>query len=435
MSLIGGFFYQDTLVEHVGDFHYGDPSWNALDPSSIIRGTANRPSTRARNVQFTNDITRSVEEAAFFGELTWHITDTFSVTAGARSYDIETGFEGFSAFRYGGRPVPNLAGEPGVTIRPDAVGGRDYATNLGDFQPLQAEDVITKYTVSWQSSPDVLLYATVSEGYRPPGFNRAAAAGVATAEGVPARSNDGPGGFPDYFIPVTYESDEVTNLEFGWKTLLADSRLRFNGAVYRIDWSDIQVSHFDSQNISIFTVVDNGGDAQITGLETDFTWALTDNLTVHGALSWNDTELVRVDPAFDFVVADPGSALPLTPEFQGVLRVRHEWQLGQGTAFWQVAGIHAGESFNSLVDVPVSDPRRVQEAYSIVDATIGYRGDTVLRAAEDSAAVWAGWGVELFVDNITDERAQLHINRQDFRERITTNRPFTVGVRISYDFF
>ena len=434
-SMIGGFFYQDTLVEHVGDFHYGDPAWNRLDQSSIIHGKANRSSVRASDVQFTNDITRSVEETALFGELTWHITDTFSVTAGARSYDIETGFEGYSAFRYGGRPVPNLADEPGVTIRPNAVGGRDYATNLGDFQPLQADDVITKYTLSWQSSPNVLLYATVSEGYRPPGFNRAAAAGVATAEGVPARSNDGEGGFPDYFIPVTYESDEVTNLEFGWKALLADNRLRFNGAVYRIDWTDIQVSHFDSQNISIFTVVDNGGDAEITGLETDFTWALTDNLTVNGALSWNDTELVRVDPAFDFVVADPGSALPLTPDLQGVLRFRYEWQMGQGTAFWQVAGIHAGESFNSLVDVPVSDPRRVQEAYSIVDVTIGYRGDTVLRAAEDLSAVWAGWGVELFVDNVTDERAQLHINRQDFRERITTNRPFTVGVRISYDFF
>ena len=281
----------------------------------------------------------------------------------------------------------------------------------------------------------MLFYGTVSEGYRPPGFNRAAAAGVATAEGVAARSNDGPGGFPDYFIPVTYESDEVVNIEFGWKALLADNRLRFNGAAYRIDWTDIQVSHFDSQNISIFTVVDNGGDAEITGVEADFTWVLGDGLTVYGALSWNDTELVRVDPAFDFVVADPGSALPLTPEFQGVLRTRYEWQVARGAAFWQVVGIYAGESFNSLVDVPVSDPRRVQDSYFILDASVGYRGDTVLRDAEGLDAAWAGWGIELFVDNATDERAQLHINRQDFRERITTNRPLTVGVRISYDFF
>jgi hypothetical protein len=39
----------------------------------------------------------------------------------------------------------------------------------------------------------------------------------------------------------------------------------------------------------------------------------------------------------------------------------------------------------------------------------------------------------LFVSNLTDERAQLHINRQDFFERVTTNRPRTIGLRVSYD--
>lgn len=435
VSAIGGVFYQNLLVEHVGDFHYGDPAWDPLDPAAVIRGKANDPWPRPADVQFTNDITRTVEEGAVFGELTFHVTDAFSLAAGVRAYDLEVGFEGFSAFRYGGRPVPNLAGEPGVTVRPAAVGGRDYATNLGDFQPLLANDVIAKFTMSWQPADSVLLYATASEGYRPPGFNRAAAAGVATPEGVAARANDGPGGFPDYFIPVTYRSDEVANVEFGWKALLAGGRLRLNGAAYRIDWTDIQVSHFDSQNISIFTIVDNGGDAEITGLEMDATWRPTDSLSLHGALSWNNTELVAVAPAFDFVVADPGSELPLTPDFQAVVRGRYEWSAGQGTAFCQVSGTYAGESYNSLVDVPVTDPRRVQEPYFIVDASLGYRGEMVLQDTGAPSTAWAGWSVELFVDNATDERAQLHINRQDFRERITTNRPLTVGLRISYDFF
>ena len=228
ISIIGGVFYQEAVVEHVGDFHYGDPAWNALDPTPVIRGKANNPNVRAPTVQFTNDITRPTEEVAVFGEVAWHVTDAVTVAVGARSYDLEVGFEGFSAFRYGGRPVPNLADEPGVTVRPNAAGGRDYATNLGDFQPMTASDVIGKVTVSWQWGDNVLLYATSSQGYRPPGFNRAAAAGVATPQGVAARANDGPGGFPDYFIPVTYRSDEVFNVEFGWKTLLSDNRLRLN---------------------------------------------------------------------------------------------------------------------------------------------------------------------------------------------------------------
>jgi outer membrane receptor protein involved in Fe transport len=63
----------------------------------------------------------------------------------------------------------------------------------------------------------------------------------------------------------------------------------------------------------------------------------------------------------------------------------------------------------------------MQDSYVIMDAAIGMTTDT-------------GLGVELYVENLTDERAQLHINRQDFLERTTTNRPRTIGMRFSYDF-
>jgi len=99
-------------------------------------------------------------------------------------------------------------------------------------------------------------------------------------------------------------------MELGWKTTLADGALRFNGSLYKIDWKDIQVSQFDSQNISILTLVDNGGDAEIMGIEGDLIWAVSDQLTLYAAASFNDTELVFVDPAFDIVVADAGSMLP-----------------------------------------------------------------------------------------------------------------------------
>ena len=66
-------------------------------------------------------------------------------------------------------------------------------------------------------------------------------------------------------------------------------------------------------NISILTIVDNGGDAEITGLEMDMALLVNDNLISTGA-SFNDTELVYVDPAFDIVVRM--SSTPLTPETQ-----------------------------------------------------------------------------------------------------------------------
>jgi outer membrane receptor protein involved in Fe transport len=197
--------------------------------------------------------------------------------------------------------------------------------------------------------------------------------------------------------------------------------MRVNGSLYQIDWEDIQVSQFDSQNISIFTIVDNGGDAEITGLELDAVWAVSDNLTLFGAMSYNETELVRVDPGFAFVVQEEGRPLPLTPEFQGNLRARYYWNMSGGKeGFFQLGGKYSGKALNSIVDTK-TEPNTNQDSYVIMDASVGLTTDT-------------GWGVELYVSNLTDERAQLHINRQDFLERTTTNRPRTIGARFKYDF-
>ena len=210
-------------------------------------------------------------------------------------------------------------------------------------------------------------------------------------------------------------------MEFGWKATLDDGLLRLNGTVHWIDWEDIQVSQFDSQNISVLTVVDNGGDAEIRGVELDFAWALTQNLTIYGAASYNDTELTSVNPGFAIIVQDAGNPLPLTPEFQGNLRARYIWALNSGLdAHWQLSGKYAGEALNSIVDT-VEEPNTFQDSYAIFNASIGVNSPE-------------GWGAEFYVSNLTDERAQIHINRQDFIERTTTNRPRTMGLRVSYEY-
>ena len=416
-----GIFYQDYKITHIGDFDY-NIDWPAIDPARISRHTANSLEIKAPGIQFVNDITRPEREMAYFGELTTFLHDKLEATVGFRTYRIEAGFEGFSAFRYGSRPMPNLIDELGVDgANPNNVGGRDYIDNLHDFQPLTLSDTIAKLSLAWRPHDRFLTYATVSQGYRPPGFNRAAAAGAATAEGVAARSNDGPGGFPDYWIPVVYNSDQIDNYEVGWKWTSADRSLAWNGTAYYIDWREIQVSHFDSQNISIFTIVDNGGDAEIVGLESNFEYWPTDRLALWAGVSVNKTELVKVNPAFAFVVADVGSELPLTPQFQLTGRGRYTWDSHYGEAFFQLSGAYSGESWNSLVDIPITDPRKRQDSHLILDAALGVQSN-------------AGWRIEGYAQNITDTRAQLHINRLDFRERITTNRPLTVGWRIRYEY-
>jgi iron complex outermembrane receptor protein len=441
LNATAGIFYEDFEIQHVGDFNYQGPIDAGFAPIDIntngafANSTANARGKTNLATQFRNDNTRSEEQVALFGELSWNVTEEFNLAFGARYYDLEYGYTGYGAWRYGNRPLFVDDADPSNDIRPTVTGGREYETNFAELQPISVDDTIVKFTASYMPrGTDSLFYASWSEGYRPPGFNRAAAKEGGRYNAAANNTRDdgtncgaavaidaNASGFPGYCLPYVFQSDTLENMEFGWKTTLADGRVRLNGSIYQIDWSDIQVSQFDSQNISVLTVVDNGGDAEIRGVELDLVWLATDNFTVSGGASFNDTELVSVNPAFAIVVADEGSVLPLTPEFQASFRGRYEWQMGNAlNAHWQVGVKYAGEALNSLVDTP-NEPNTLQAAYTIVDASVGVK---------DYAA---GWGVEMFAANLTDERAQLHINRQDFIERITTNRPRTIGFRVSYD--
>tara|TARA_B100001179_G_scaffold178280_1_gene133581 strand:- start:362 stop:3025 length:2664 start_codon:yes stop_codon:yes gene_type:complete len=439
LNFSGGFFFEDFEIKHIGDFNYLAPyqqGWNGIDinrNSTFANSAANARGWVTAGTQFRNDNLRTENQTAIFGEVNFELTDAINLTAGFRKYDLEYDFQGYGAWRYGNRPIFVDDNDATNDIRPNVTGGRDYATNFTGIRPLNVDDTLMKFTASFTPNDDTLIYATFSEGYRPGGFNRAAAkAGAynaaATNEtdsglvcGDKAAINSHADGFPGYCLPYAFRSDTLKNMEVGLKTTILDGRLRFNGAFYSIDWEDIQVSQFDSQHISILTVVDNGGDAEITGFEGDFTWAATDNLSLYGAFSRNDTELIRVDPAFAMVVMDAGRPLPLTPELQYSVRARYEWERGVNNYHVQAGFRHAGKALNSIVDT-TEEPNTWQKAYTVADASLG------LNNSQDN------WGLEIFIKNLTDERAQLHINRQDFFERVTTNRPRTVGLRLSYDF-
>jgi len=221
-------------------------------------------------------------------------------------------------------------------------------------------------------------------------------------------------------VNTVYKSDEVKNYEFGWKTLLFDNTLRWNGNAYFVEWNDMQITRLDT-DISILTFVDNAANSEIRGLETDMTWRLTDNFTLNGALSYNDTELVSTGQGIVRTLPI-GSELPLTPEVQASVRGRYTWTLeNKWDAFAQVGWIYAGDTYPSIVASEVEQAGGRQDSYNIGNASIGVMKDQ--------------WSVKLYVKNLTDERAELYTNTQDDILRTTTNRPRTFGLSVSYSFY
>ena len=385
-----GVFYDDTENVERGDWNYPATIDQGFAPNAPITGaTASNPNARNPGVAFFNDFTRSKEELSFFGELYCDITDSLTATVGARRYDIEIGLKGSSNFAnrdYGSG---------------DGDFGRNVDEILKDSSPADLSDTIFKFNLQWTVNDDIMVYGTWSEGYRPGGFNRNGGASLV------------PGEPP--FVPDFYQSDEVTNMEFGWKMSLLDQSLRFNGAVYRVEWEAMQIGVLDF-DISNLTFIDNVSDAEITGVEIDSVWLPTDNLSLYANISFNDTELTDV-PANIVGLESEGSPLALAPELQYVLRGRYDWDLSADSgAFAQLVYQYTDDQISSIV----TGANFKMDSYSTWDATVGYRRNN--------------WVVTLFGENLSNELADLFISNEDDIVKTTPNRPRTFGLRLSYKY-
>ena len=228
-------------------------------------------------------------------------------------------------------------------------------------------------TLAYNPKEDVMVYVTWSEGFRPGLLNRP----------VGASNPDG-----TYSVKPVVESDEVTNLEFGWKTILMDGQLKFNGSAFMVDVDGLQSTIFDPSIVNLF-FSDNAANAEISGVEGDFMYLTNiDGLSIAGAFSMLDTEIIEsLVPTSDVVVGKP---LAFAPEMQANIRVRKEWGMSAGN----VGHLQAQLSWSEDSDSDIMEPNRArQDSYSLVNLRAGI-------TAED-------YMVELYIDNVTDERAEI----------------------------
>ena len=412
-SYTAGVFIEESVLKTENDYGYQgfldaypsvayDENGDVV-PNTVVPGVySNNGRARDPEYRFFNDLKRTDDQTAFFAELTFPLTEKTDVLFGARKYDLEIDYVGQSKF--GGTAVGDS--------------GRDYNSSGGHTdQPLVMKDTITKITISHKIDDDTLVYLTQSEGYRPGGYNRGGGLTNSCAKDSTAEGYCGEGSGDNFRANVgtTFESDEVLNTELGIKTVLDDGRMRLNATYYSIDWTGIQVSQFDPANISILTFVENAADAEVSGFEADILWYPADDWTVAAALSLNDTEIVN-DLSQTVPIVDIGSPLPLSPSRQYHLRLRKDMSYKDNPAYVQFAYKSANETYNSFESAKVLE----QDGYQTMDLAFGMTvNDT---------------DIELFVRNLTDERANLYYNDQDDIPRITTNRPRNMGVRISRNF-
>lgn len=389
---IGGVFFDDADLGASIDFTSPGQIANGLTAQQLpLPGTTIfNPNPRNQGVNFVNDITRFEKQTAVFGELTYELVpDQFSATLGARYYEQEVSLAGSTNFFF-------------ATTDTDRDFGINIDANLAGISPDKESDTIIKFNVSWTPSDSSLLYATYSEGFRPGGFNRRGGPGSAD---------------PTVIVPFGYVTDTVENLEFGWKATFLDNRLRWNGTAYKVDWSDIQLTVTDF-TVSNLTFTTNLGEAEVSGIDSDLAFAVNDNFTLFGSFAWNDTEITSVSNNIfaPSNIAPAGSSLAFSPEFQYTLRGRYTWPAGAYDAHFQLALQHADKSDNSIILSQVA----TIPSWDSLDATIGFGNDK--------------YGVELFIDNMTDEQIIRFIRTNGATPEEFVTRPRSIGLRFRYDY-
>ena len=428
----GGGFYSDLQLDERVDFAYPGnvftrgfdgvglgfvpnfPLTNPGAPPGPVGNTSDGffsdPGPFPADTIFRNDVRRTDEQFGLFGEVSGDIVpDLLTVTAGLRYYDVEVDLLGSANGSFNNRVSPIFG--PNVNIPQDQrqdtqLGGTNisalYAPNNPNGNPDTASTsgTIFKGTVTLTPTEDLLFYATYSEGFRPGLLNRPGGA-------------VGPTGF---VVPFELETDEVKNYEFGWKTEFLDGQVRLNGSAFFVDITNLQTSIFDPSITNLF-FADNAANAEIYGIEADFVIApySLPGFTVAGAFSILDTEITEVlTPSDDVVV---GSELAYAPAFQGNIRARYEWDLNDSLeAYIQPQFTYSAEKFTDIVQI-----NNIELAdYFLADLSFGVKGDR--------------WRVEIFGENLTDERAQISGIYGNDRERIVVNRPLTVGMRVGFDY-
>ena len=186
------------------------------------------------------------------------------------------------------------------------------STTFSEFTPLFTANMIAPDELASSLNLDSLIaYVTVSDGFK--------------SGGLDVRSTQTGSNIQQF------EPEQVRNTEFGVKIDALDQRLRFNVAVYQLDYTDLQVALYErgNTNTEVVQFTGNAGKAVVDGFELELT-ALLGNWTVNANAGYTDGDFIEYDlgtnTADGFAIVDRSNeAFPQVPQNVRGLVVQYDW--------------------------------------------------------------------------------------------------------------
>lgn len=319
---------------------------------------------------------------AVFGQLDLAITDELKLIAGARYGHEKIGITDTVQLDFvrpynPADPVNPLPGFP----RTDSISNNAFTPKAG---------------LQYQATPDLLIYATVSKGFKSGGYNL----GV----NRPA-----------------FNPESLWAYEGGVKFTSTDRRIRANLAGFYYDYKNLQVSKVINSSV----VTENASDARLYGGEAELTLIPVDRLQIDGSVSYLNSEYIAfssLDPARPTLGVQnlEGNVLTQAPKWTVNAGAQYQWDVGIGSMTLRGELNHISRAFYTAFN----------------DPAVGQAANTKYNAYLNFVHSNGHWRASLFVRNITDKvtKANALVSSAVYNSPITgsVSPPRTFGLQINY---
>jgi len=381
---------------------------------------------------FWSNLSYHTKQSAIFGEATVSVTDALNLTGGLRYYN----FDDDRGMIFDGIFTNNNTGTALVT----------------DTGKTHASGVAPRAIASYKVSDALTVNAQVSRGFRLGGINDALNVPLCTALDL-----------TDYSGNPTWKDEKAWNYEVGAKSTLLDGRAAFNVSAFYMDISNLQMPITAGSCSSRLTL--NAPKARSQGMEAEFTASPTQHLDLSVTVGLNDSKLrstVRTPSGGVISGIQSGNRLPSVPKIQTATGVTYKWQVSPGSqAFISGTYQHVGSHFTAIDDYgrgqcyPSNTPNCPFGTVDLSTFQHTSPGKTIGGPLTDTLFTFkpelpaydivnlrvgvtrTGWEAAVFLNNVTDERAFLALDRErGTRARVgyLTNQPRTLGLNLRFNY-
>jgi iron complex outermembrane recepter protein len=324
------------------------------------------------------------ESYAVYGQSTYKLTDSVAVTAGVRYTREDVNYEAFDQSLINGA-----------------------LSNVVDPISEEFSDVTHLVNVSYDFTPDAMVYASWATGFKSGGFN---------TDAVP--------GFKPAFGP-----EEVDTYEVGFKATWLEGALLTNLAVYRSDYVDQQVQRqvFNPQTNAVAPLFQNAAESRIEGFELEVVARPLSSWRISAGYSYIEARFLSFD-SLDEDTLEPislaDSEMPQTPRHQ--VTISNELSIPSGLVALEEFRFNVDYSYTSEVFLDVENPESLRrDDLSMVNASLS----TTLASYPLELRLWGR--------NLTDERFVrwgIDFDETFGMATVARNEPRTYGMSVSWQF-